>query len=68
MTTRNPEDLEAQLQAAADEMKNLETVNDVKKWWNKHYYVLGHKRLGRLLRGQSVERLLERASGNRGDD
>jgi len=68
MTTRNPEDLEAQLQAAADEMKNLETANDVKKWWNKHYYALGHKRLGRLLLGQSVERLLERASGNRGDD
>ena len=68
MTTRNPEDLEAQLQAAADEMKNLETANDVKKWWNKHYYALGHKRLGRLLLGQSVERLVERASGNRGDD
>ena len=68
MTTRNPEDLEAQLQAAADEMKNLETANDVKKWWIKHYYALGHKRLGRLLLGQSVERLLERASGNRGDD
>ena len=68
MTTRNPEDLEAQLQAAADEMKNLETANDVKKWWNKHYYALGHKRLGRLLLGQPVERLLERASGNRGDD
>ena len=68
MTTRNPEDLEVQLQTAADELKNLETANDVKKWWNKHYYTLGHKRLGRLLLGQSVERLVERASGNRGDD
>ncbi len=68
MTTRNPEELETQLQTAADELKNLETANDVKKWWNKHYYALGHKRLGRLLLGQSVERLLERASGNRGDD
>ncbi|MQG77217.1 MAG: hypothetical protein FI703_07830 [SAR202 cluster bacterium] len=68
MTTKNPEELETQLQTAADELKDLESANDVKKWWSKHYYGLGHKRLGRLLLGQSVERLLERASGNRGDD
>ena len=68
MTTRNPEELETQLQTAADELKDLESANDVKKWWGKHYYALGHKRLGRLLLGQSVERLLERASGSRGDD
>lgn len=68
MTTRNPEELETQLQTAADELQNLESATDVKKWWSKHYYGLGHKRLGRLLLGQSVERLLERASGSRGDD
>jgi len=68
MTTRNPEELENQLLTAADELKDLESANDVKKWWNKHYYALGHKRLGRLLLGQSVDRLLERASGSRGDD
>ena len=68
MTTKNPEELETQLQTAADELKDLESANDVKKWWNKHYNGLGHKRLGRLLLGQSVERLLERATGNRGDD
>lgn len=68
MTTRNTEELETQLQTAAEELKDLESANDVRKWWNKHYYSLGHKRLGRLLLGQSVERLLERASGNKGDD
>ena len=68
MTTKNPEELETQLQTAAEELKGLESANDVKKWWNRHYYGLGHKRLGRLLLGQSVERLLERASSNRGDD
>jgi len=68
MTTRNPEELENQLLTAADELKDLESANDVKKWWNKHYYALGHKRLGRLLLGESVDRLLERASGSRGDD
>ncbi len=68
MTTKNTEELEAQLQTAADELKDSESANDVKKWWNKHYNGLGHKRLGRLLLGQSVERLMERATGNRGDD
>lgn len=68
MTTRNADELETKIQAAADELAELETANDVRRWWNRHYYGLGHKRLGRLLLGQSVERLLERASGNRGDD
>ena len=68
MTTRNAEELETKIQAAADELAELETANDVRRWWNRHYYGLGHKRLGRLLLGQSVERLLERASANRGDD
>ena len=68
MTTKNVEELEMKIQAAADELEELETANDVKRWWNRHYYALGHKRLGRLLLGQSVERLLERASAGRGDD
>ena len=68
MTTRNAEELETKIQAAADELAELESANDVRRWWNRHYYGLGHKRLGRLLLGQSVERLLERASANRGDD
>ena len=68
MTTRNAEELETKIQAAADELEDLETADDVRRWWNRHYYALGHKRLGRLLLGQSVERLLERASGGRGDD
>ena len=68
MTTRNVEELETKIQAAADELQELETANDVRRWWNTHYYALGHKRLGRLLLGQSVERLLERASASRGDE
>ena len=68
MTARDMEDLEAKIQSAADELVELESANDVKRWWGKHYYSLGHKRLGRLLLGQSVERLLERASAGRGDD
>ena len=68
MTTKNVEELEPKIQAAADDLKELESANDVRQWWNRHYYALGHKRLGRLLLGHSVERLLERASASKGDD
>ena len=68
MTTNNVEELEGKIQSAADELIELETADDVRRWWNRHYYGLGHKRLGRLLLGQSVESLLERASASRGDN
>ncbi len=68
MTTNNVEELEEKIQSAADELIELETADDVRRWWNRHYYGLGHKRLGRLLLGQSVESLLERASASRGDN
>ena len=50
----------ARLREAAEEMKGLHTVEEVRRWWRKYYLTLGHKRLGRLLLGQPVERLLER--------
>ncbi|MCY4625248.1 MAG: hypothetical protein OXC99_09660 [Chloroflexi bacterium] len=68
MTTKNVEELESKIQSAADELIELETADDVRQWWNRHYYGLGHKRLGRLLLGQSVESLLERATASRGED
>jgi hypothetical protein len=51
---KNPKELAKQLQNAADELRDLESATDIKKWWSKHYHGLGHKRLGRLLLGQSV--------------
>lgn len=61
MTTRNPGDIEEELLQAAKEIEELVSANDVRQWWSKHYTKLGHRRLGRLLLGQSVERLLERS-------
>ena len=60
MAARDPAEMEAQLAGAAVELKGLETADDVRRWWGKYYYGLGHRRLGRLLLGQSVDRLLER--------
>ena len=41
------------------EEEDLETADDVRRWWRSYYTKLGHRRLGRLLLGQSVDRLLE---------
>ncbi len=68
MTTRQQADIEEELRTAAEEMEKLETVQDVRGWWSKHYLTLGHRRLGRLLLGQSVARMLEQAQRSRGDD
>ena len=51
--------LEEQIPAAAYELRELESVDDVRQWWSKYYTTLGHRRLGRLLLGQPVDRLLE---------
>ena len=67
MTTRESMDIEAELRKAAEELEGLQTAQDVRSWWSKHYYNLGHRRLGRLILGQPVERLLERAQRDRGD-
>jgi predicted NAD-dependent protein-ADP-ribosyltransferase YbiA (DUF1768 family) len=61
MSARDPGDIEEELLQAAKEMEAFETANDVREWWGKHYTKLGHRRLGRLLIGQNVERLLERS-------
>ena len=59
MTNESTLDLEEQIEAAADGLKDLETADDVRRWWRSYYAKLGHRRLGRLLLGQSVDRLLE---------
>ena len=68
MTTRQQADIEEELRTAAEEIEKLETAQDVRDWWSKHYYTLGHRRMGRLLLGQSVARMLEQAQRSRADD
>ncbi len=37
------------LGAALDALEACETADDVREAWAKHYLLVGHKRLGRLL-------------------
>ena len=59
MPVQDQRELETQIPAAAQELGGLESVDDVRRWWSKYYTTLGHRRLGRLLLGQPVDRLLE---------
>lgn len=51
---------EAAIKAAEQELKQAQTADDVRGVWRKHTGSLGHRTLGRLLMGQSAERLLDR--------
>lgn len=57
MTT---EEYETALLAAERELGQAQTAEDVRSVWRRHFGVLRHRTLGRLLLGQSSERLLER--------
>jgi hypothetical protein len=54
------EEYEAAIKAAEQELNQAQTAADVRAVWRKHSGTLGHRTLGRLLMGQSAERLLDR--------
>ena len=58
MTT--DEEYEAAVLGAERELKAAKSADDVRAVWRSHMGKLGHRTLGRLLTGQSADRLLER--------
>jgi hypothetical protein len=58
MTT--DEEYEAAIKDAEQSLKQAQTADDVRDVWRKYTGSLGHRTLGRLLMGQSAERLLDR--------
>jgi hypothetical protein len=54
------DEYEAAITAADRDLKNASTAEDVRRVWREHMGTLGHRTLGRLLIGQSLDRLLER--------
>ena len=51
---------ESALREAAQELTSAATAQDVRRTWNKHFSILGHRTLGRLLLGRSADELLDR--------
>jgi hypothetical protein len=58
MTT--DDEYEAVIKAAELELQQARTADDVRAVWRKNTGSLGHRTLGRLLLGQSAEKLLDR--------
>jgi len=54
------DEYEAALTAASKDLASASTAEDVRKVWRGHMGTLGHRTLGRLLLGQSLDRILER--------
>jgi hypothetical protein len=54
------EEYEAAIKSAERDLKAARTADDVRGVWRAHTGTLGHRTLGRLLLGQSSERLLDR--------
>lgn len=58
----SPEEERAYLEQVKKELDACRTKEEVIAIWRKHYLTLGHRKLGRLLLGRSVEELM-RARG-----
>jgi hypothetical protein len=64
MTTTS--EYEEAVRAAAKELEQAQTVDDVRKTWKKYYLTIGHRSLGRLLLGRSAEDLIARREAKSG--
>ncbi|MBI4499041.1 MAG: hypothetical protein HY689_14220 [Chloroflexi bacterium] len=60
-------DIEPILKQAAAELPGLQTRQEVETWWKKYYLTLGHRRLGQLLVGRSVDSILRGRGRGRGE-
>jgi hypothetical protein len=58
MTT--DDEYEAAIKTAEKDLRQAQTADDVRGVWRKNTGLLGHRTLGRLLLGQSADRLLDR--------
>ncbi|HEY7467300.1 MAG TPA: hypothetical protein VIB47_11480 [Dehalococcoidia bacterium] len=56
----NETEYEAAIKEAERDLRQAQTADDVRSVWRKHTGTLGHRTLGRLLMGQSADRLLDR--------
>jgi hypothetical protein len=64
----SPDEYESALRETERELADAATADDVRRIWRKHFGVLGHRALGRLLLGRPADELLaRRASRSEGD-
>ena len=55
------------IRAAEQELKLAKTADDIRNLWRKHFSIVGHRALGRLLVGRSADEQLARRADRRAD-
>ena len=59
-TPRSPEETEALLRQAEEELDGAKSADDIRRVWRKYYLQVGHRNLGRLLIGRPAEEIIAR--------
>jgi hypothetical protein len=63
--TMPAEETEALLRQAEQELDGAKTADQVRQIWRKYYLQVGHRNLGRLLIGRSVDEIIARRRSQR---
>jgi hypothetical protein len=58
--TMPAEEAEALLKQAEKELDGAKTADQIRQIWRKYYLQVGHRNLGRLLLGRSVDEIVAR--------
>jgi hypothetical protein len=64
----SPAEYDSALREAERELAAASSAEDVRRIWRKHFGVLGHRALGRLLLGRSAGELAARRSARNESD
>jgi hypothetical protein len=59
------EETEALLRQAEQELDGAKTADQIRQIWRKYYLQVGHRNLGRLLTGRSVDEIIARRRSRR---
>ena len=63
--TMPAEEMEALLKQAEQELDGAKTADQIRQIWQKYYLQVGHRNLGRLLIGRSVDEIIARRRSRR---
>jgi len=65
--TMPAEEAEALLMQAEQELDGAKTADQIRQIWRKYYLQVGHRNLGRLLIGRSVDEIVARRRARQQD-
>ncbi len=67
-TPRSPEETEALLKKAEEELDAAKSADDIRQAWRKYYLQVGHRNLGRLLIGRPADEIIARRRSRQSEE